>query len=252
VAPCPSCKERTGFPSFDGLCYECHKLRTTPKARLAHVPQLSIRYLMLWTFTTAAALFTLNLLRNRPDRWSPWEAAVIVPLAIAEGWVWMAMALIVWHKLQRTLWKLEPGEWLLVGPVGVAAALPLTLWMVGDAQWRPAAMAAFLTVWMVHGLALALYVRAAATQPADSFWTALHSINALGLLAPLSLVCGGFILIIYAVLLPPLGTLFLICAVVGDHRRRAAHHWLHCSGVGLYGIAISVALIVEVIALYAW
>ncbi|MCE9547624.1 MAG: hypothetical protein K8T25_19315 [Planctomycetia bacterium] len=84
--------------------------------RLPHVPRLSIQFLLAWTAVTAVLLGWMQSTNDL--RYSAYVPIPIMLLTVgflaAAGWQICGTALIVWHLVRRTLWPLEPGEWLSI------------------------------------------------------------------------------------------------------------------------------------------
>jgi hypothetical protein len=71
-------------------------------------------------------------------------------------------------------------------------------------------------------------------------WRTLHSTNMIAFLLP-----WCFPLLIFV---PPIATPSLVHCIRGDWLRGEPRHWLHYSGIALYGIVIAALLVLEVIA----
>lgn len=219
------------------------KVTTVATPRLDHVPQLSIRYLLLWTATTAMALLAFNLMGLGRIRLGAFDGFLLAALAIVVGWIWMALGIIGWHFAQRSLWKLEPGECLLLGPgCLMASVVPLTLMY---ARLQSSGGVAVLLFLIVQAFAWAFYLVGASAYQHSSVWSALHFVNGLALFSPVLVIVWPVALLVW-MLLPPVAFTLLAAAVLGDRSRHEPRHWLHFSGVALYGLGVLLLLLFEI------
>ena len=212
--------------------------------RLDHVPQLSIRYLLLWTATTAVALLVFNWLGMEGAKLGALAGLIIVALAIVVGWIWMALCIVGWHGARKSLWRLEPGECLLLGPGGLASsAILMALILSKDNR-----SASVLTVFLILATGWAFYLVRTSDFGHSSAWTLIHFANGLAVFSPVFLIVWPVALIVW-VLLPPVVLVTLIAAIVDDRRHQAPRHWLHWSGVALYSLVPLGLLGVEIFLL---
>ena len=161
---------------------------------------------------------------------------IIVALAIVVGWIWMALCIVGWHGARRSLWRLEPGECLLLGPGGLASSAILLVLMLSvdgrSASYRPAS---FVMVFPILATGWAFYLVRTSDFGHSSAWTLIHFANGLAVFSPVFLIVWPVAVIVW-VLLPPLLLVTLIAAIFDDRRHQAPRHWLHWSGVALYGL----------------
>lgn len=212
--------------------------------QLAHAPPLSIRYLLLWTATTALALLVFSLLGMKGTTLGPWAGILAVVAAIVVGWIWMAMVILGWHYMHRTLWDLEPGEWLLLVPGGVVSLVPLIA-LFGNLS-EHAWIAGILLMWMLSGIG-AVCAGAAAEGRGARHWTSVYWVNVVMFLTGVCAIAPP--LVIVWLVIPPLAVIFLIRGVFRDRRAAIPRHWLHFSGVALFGLAFAILLVIEVTAI---
>ena len=223
--------------------------------RLPHVPPLSILYLLAWTTATAAVLLVLTRwLRFGGD--TPLGIGLCALTATAFGWVYFGGLLILWHAVRRTLWPLEPGEWLILVAInvltvgiGLALAESLPRGPLGSSyqtilEWAaklsPAEFAAVSIVaavsqrqrrvWSALFWTLVLQWLSAYFLFAASAWLDL---GLFAFLKVLSTLIGGFATVL---------SILLLCAVITDWRRRQPRHWLHTSAAILFGLWLACML----------
>jgi hypothetical protein len=109
-----------------------HSPLAAPPTRLAHVPRLSIRYLLIWTAVTAVLLQCGRALELF-DSDLGWVTILAALFAAAAGLQLFGALLIGWHTVRRSRWPLEPGEWLVLALTNL-----LAVWLVIVVldQWR--------------------------------------------------------------------------------------------------------------------
>jgi len=214
------------------------------RRQLEHVPPLSIRYLLLWTATTALALLVFSLLGMEGAALGPWAGILAVLAAIVVGWIWMAMVILGWHFAHKTIWCLEPGEWLLLVPGGAVSLLPVFA-LLGTFMARDW-LAGLLMMWTLMCIG-AVGAGAAATSRRPTNWKGIYWVN---VFVFVSLVCAmAPPLAIAWLIIPPLAVVFLIRSVYRDRRAAIPRHWLHYSGVVLFGLAFGILLVIEVVGI---
>lgn len=246
------------------------------RARLPHVPRLSIGHFLFWTAVTAVVLGVLTQAFGATGSGAPVLAVLLLALAATVlGWLYSGALLIGWHAVRRTLWKLEPGEWLVLFLVNV-----LTVWgafgLWEEYRWSPIhshAVQVFLHLMgmemyefmnliykCIPGQFAAVLIAVIVSQRREKIWRALFLFAAILLLmiyvpiAAPDLVEDVFrgmsertgMLFFCLVLSALLG--LLMAGVARDRMNRVARHWLHWSGVGL--VALSLLLVVGTMAAY--
>jgi len=205
-----------------------------------HVPPLSIRYLLLWTATTAVALLVFNILGMQQARVGAWGGLLAVLAGMIVGWIWMSVAILSWHYWHKTLWILEPGERLLLVPGGLLSLL-LPLALIGSLS-ESAWLAVLVSMWILSGVG-ALYARAIVEGPGSDHWIGVYWINMVMFLTG---VCAmAPLLSIVGLVLPPLGFFLVIRGFYRDRREKVPRHWLHYSGAGLFSLALGVLVAME-------
>ncbi|MCE9545146.1 MAG: hypothetical protein K8T25_06470 [Planctomycetia bacterium] len=230
--------------------------------RLAHVPRLGIRHLLLWTALTALFLaVTTNGLNNSPPARPPdrqrWITVVSAIQALLGGASLTGCVLIGWHAIRRTLWPLEPGERLLL-------AFGLTYLMMVAFQWlcpRPlmsgmsVALAAYILTPVSCGAVI--FATQAVLGRRQPWWAAVlwigvaercvyaatflvFALNVFAFVEQRSLM--GSLMRIGAIVLRYLFSieatciaLALVAAIVVDARRGRKHRWLHWLGAAVLG-----------------
>jgi len=217
----------------------------TSKPRLPHVPRLTILHLLVLTALTSAIMvvFTHGLGISTTD---PISVAGSALSAMGVGWVYLGGLLILRHAVHRTLWPLEPGEWLILLAINVLTILGL--FGVGDsfAFWR--SQFQWLILLTPAEFAVAALVPTI-TQRRRPIWSALFGVIALACIVfygviyldrLLPLNYGALIAIglIYVSSFTSLALGLLIAGIVTDWRRAESRHWLHWSAVVPAGLAL--------------
>lgn len=231
-----------------------------PSQRLEHAPPLSIAYIMLATAVTAVVLTVMSQMLGVQARRMVWPVLAVGGVASLIGWMYTATLLLLWHAARRTLWRLEPGEWLLVclanavSMVIVVALLQETLgrggWSGGFAFRRQALNLAEL---IVPGAMAAVYLLSAAMQRQRWWWSAaMASAAILFLLFNAMYVRGGITPRAYYGLAWWYSIGVIVClagGVISDRSNRLSRHWVHWSGVGLTGMVALAFVVVTTLAL---
>jgi len=220
------------------LAEQRHLTRPQP-----HVPQLSIRYLLLWTTGTAVALLAFELLGMGKVRTLPLAGLSLVALAMVIGWLWMGTTIIVWHAARGTLWRVEPGEWLLTSAGSFSAALLVVgLFLSHPIRGGNPAAGAFLL--LLVPLAGAVFQGGVLTRSESKWWGVIHWAN----MAAYGILWFWPV----ALLLPPLVLPLLAVAAYGEYRDGRARHWHHYSGVAIYGLALLLLTLCELVYVTIW
>jgi hypothetical protein len=202
---------------------------------------LSIAYFMAWTAVTAVLLAVMTQTTDSMPRASPWLTAYIALQATLSGWIYFGGLLILWHAVRRTLWRLEPGEWLTLC-LANAFFLTLATQLLGRLliHWAGSSIYAWLSTLALFqiGAMAGGYVVAAVAQRRRPLWCGVFAIIGV---PPLLLMLLGWMRLLSnatptlaAVLFVAIAVglvLLLVGAIVGDRRRREPRHWLHWSGV---------------------
>lgn len=242
------------------------------RARLPHVPRLSIGYLLFLTAVTAGSLSLIRFLVGSPGRTAEVvNLARIVPGMLVFSWTASASLMIGWHAARRTLWPLEPGEWAVLAGFVTTGLFLAQIFAVHFAiefvitdnhtQHRtpnPVGLGErlqWLNLMQVVSVAIMTipYAAAAVAQRRRRWWLACFTLLA-GTLAGSSIVSLSvllsdtwnfqllrawsaveIVLVLAAVLLIPI-------AFVMDRRRREPRHWLHWSGVALTELFLALLL----------
>ena len=230
--------------------------------RLEHVPRLSIASLLLATTITAAILSLFQF--ANPSTKLAWDDVLMkTTMAIAFGWALFGGAIICWYRVRRTLWRLEPGEWLLLGVCGLVVAYIL-LWVasfffVNERSWLAEGVMLGLLVLIVVPL-----VAGAITQRRRRWWCALQFYLLLSAVLLITYIFwGGTILSLLSMAywyftgetidfdrMPETAIqacltvaayfpmALLTAGLVYDWRRHEPRHWLHWSGIALFGLSM--------------
>jgi len=236
------------------------------RIRLPHVPRLSIGYFLFWTAITAVVLGVLTQAFGATGSDVPVLAVFLFSLsATVLGWLYSGTLLIGWHAVRRTLWKLEPGEWLVLFLAnamtvwGAAGLWDKYRWRLVNSEMGPIfyhfigmEMYEFteLIYKCIPGQFAAVLVATIVFQRQEKVWRALFLLAAILLLliyvpiAAPDLVEDIFrgvservaMLFFCLVLSALLG--MLVAGVVRDRMNRLTRHWLHWSGVGLVGLLL--------------
>jgi len=228
---------------------------------------------MAWTAVTAAILaLSINWSYRQRMEALPWAMSIVSAIySTIVGWILLGSLRIGWHAVRRTLWPLEPGEWMLLGLLAVIMAN----WV--DAVWfaltfprrlaDPYQYETFQSLqwWrgirqvvLAAGVAMA-WIAIAALVWRQRLWAwaigagipamVLLVINLLFVKARwLNVVwLGGGVIAAYV----SLG--LILAASLGDWRHGVSRHWLHWSGVVLVTLALAaVALSITVGFLSQW
>ncbi|MCE9554757.1 MAG: hypothetical protein K8T91_15485 [Planctomycetes bacterium] len=216
--------------------------------RLPHVPKPTILYLMGWTATTAVVLAVLTqLYRVQTELNTPvWAVLLLALLATVLGWFYFGALFIVWHAVRRTLWRLEPGEWLILILTNCLTSFASLVFIANVV--KP------IEVWLRIGGALILVQLSLVMACAALFqrqrlpWRLLFALPAgMTFLCALVLVAAevletiaqdhailAAIVGVGAMLIPfPLCLGLLIAGILRDALRREKRHYLHWSGVAM-------------------
>lgn len=210
--------------------------------RLTHVPRLSIVHLLLLTSLAGVVLgltVSPGLGRNPLLNFNMISPRLLNAVALS------GMVLIVWYLLLRTLWPLEPGEWLVIA-AGLSALLNVMSNSPLAERTRPFFTIVSIPVLqgLVYGaVALPLLVRnrwwgavAAATA------TVIASHNFLAQMIP-------EFFFRYLPLIKSLPIVALVTtAILTDHRHQQRRHWLHYLGI----LLIAGWLICDATSWYWW
>jgi len=208
-----------------------------------HVPRFSIRYILLWTTATAVALLTFELLGMGKVRATPLAGLALVALAMVVGWLWMGMTVIVWHAVRGSLWRIEPGEWLLTSAGSFSAAL-LVVWLFLSNPVRGGDHAAGAYLLLLVPLAGAVFQGGVLTRSQSKTWGVIYWAN--------MAAYGVLWFWPVALLLPPVVFPLLVSAIRSEYRDGLARHWLHYSGVIIYGLALLVVIACELVMAVLW
>jgi hypothetical protein len=165
---------------------------------------------------------------------------LLIVFAAAFGWLLTGAGLILWHAARRTLWPLEPGEWLVLGgAVGFACRCGPTLESGYAYRIETAALVCIAVVFAVG----ASVQRNNLWWSATMLWLALATLPFIMPVAmypfvwtpPWPTYLGGEVVLL----------ILMTAGVIADHRRRRPRHWLHWSGVALLALtsAVSVAVL---------
>jgi hypothetical protein len=232
------------------------------RPRLSHVPRLSIVHFMAWTAITAVHLAAMRVLVGSLNTAGtpPVEVLIMAVSSTIAGWIYFCSLLVLWHAIRRTLWRLEPGEWLilcaalsfLASLVSRLANIVLSPGETFQESWFVwyRLLLTFELAWIGGG-----FVVAAMAQRHRAWWCAFHALCAVPLLITILAVWTNVAILpeTLVIFLWAANLLFLILvfvfANVGDRRRRAPRHWMHWSGVGLGGLMLLLLLGVSVVAL---
>jgi len=210
------------------------------RPRLPHVPRLSIGYLLFATAVTAAVFSAPSEFVEGPLRSSS-LAVIDYATRCLSGAILAGCFLIVWHAARKTLWPLEPGEWLVV-----VAGSSHVIWTVvhpflpdGTAElsnWYGGLLClVFLGMAMLR-VAVAAVIRPRAWMAVlllDAIvflWIVLYYAAMALMSSPLSFL-WTFGLVQYVEVLGGVAVLLL---VIRDWRRASPRHWLHWLGVGSF------------------
>jgi len=221
--------------------------------RLPHVPKPTILYLMGWTATTAVVLAVLTqLYQVQAEINAPaWVVLLLALLATVLGWFYFGALFILWHVVRRTLWRLEPGEWLVLllihslttyAGVSFLATVwePSEFWLrIGGAlilvqlSLVMACAALFQRQRLPWRLLFALpagltFLYALLILGADLLETVVSNHETL-----VSIVAVGFMTLPF-----PLCLGLLIAGIVRDALRREKRHYLHWSGVVMTSVVV--------------
>jgi len=225
--------------------------------RLSHVPRLTILHLLVLTALTSAVMvvFTHGLGVSTTD---PISVAGSALSASGVAWIYLGGLLILRHAAHRTLWPLEPGEWLILLAINVMTILGL----VGVAEnftfWRSQFQ------WLILLIPAEFSVAAlvpAVTLRKRRIWSALFCVIALACIVPYGTFFAAllpqsfrtFIMLVqvYIGIFASLLLGLIIAGIITDWRRGDARHWLHWSAVVPAGLALILMAGVAIIAFVA-
>jgi len=234
-------------------------IATAAQSPLPHVPRLSIGFLLLWTACTAVVLSVMPRLGYQAYPRHVLDFAIFIASAAIMGWLLAGGLLVLWHAARRTLWPMEPGEWLVVGAAstlvlraGEQMTYRLLLWL----NWRNPLEVIGVQSISLEAVALAgiaaVFVVGAIAQRRRIWWAAMLWAIVFATLPemmpramypfvwtpPWATYLGGMVLLL------SLAT----AGIVSDQRRREPRHWLHWSGVALFWLGS--ALIATILLLY--
>ncbi|MCE9554989.1 MAG: hypothetical protein K8T91_16665 [Planctomycetes bacterium] len=215
------------------------------QVRLSHVPRLSIGFLLLWTTSTAVVLAVMPTFGFPSYPRRVLDFAILIVSASVMGWVLAGALLVLWHAARRTLWPLEPGEWLVLGAagtlvlrVGEQLTYRLLRWLaLGDPFALISVQSISLETVALAGIAT-VFIAGAIAQRHRIWWSAMLWAIAFATLPemmpramypfvwtpPWATYLGGMILLL------TLAT----AGIISDWRRGEPRHWLHWSGVILF------------------
>jgi hypothetical protein len=214
---------------------------------LTHVPPFSIRYFLAWTALTAIALAALTRGLNLQVT-DPLAGTAIAVAAITLGWLWFGTLLIVWHAIARRLWRLEPGEWLILIACN-AATIWLVLFILHEqspiSARNPRPILALIAI-LAFGPCALLCLVAAIAQRRRPGWCALFVALTMIWFSPYVAMFAvsfsnskllpwfnGAAIMLFAV-----SVALLLHAPLDDLLRRKRRHWLHYSAIALIGMAM--------------
>jgi hypothetical protein len=176
------------------------------------------------------------------------DGLTAVATSMLMGWLYAGTAVILWHAVRRSVWMIEPGEWVIM----LVAVLATVLLAMDILQHG---------VLELHGrwderIRMLLLMPVACLMGAVSFvqrqrpgwcglFAALCCVLLLGVLSDLSRHLGrpwaaghqDAEPLVFAVLLFWALTM-LIRGVAGDLRRGEARHWLHWSAIVPLGVLL--------------
>ncbi|MCE9554987.1 MAG: hypothetical protein K8T91_16655 [Planctomycetes bacterium] len=227
-------------------------------SRLPHVPRLSIANLLFFTAVTAAVLSSPIELETSTPVPSMGEAVSSIFFRVMYGAGITGLFLIFWHTARRSLWPLEPGEWLVVAWGG-----SILLGLFQMTIQSPLNLAHILehpqiyrVIWVTVILLTASFEGAVAIGARRYPWWSVL----IGICAMWRLLWGiGFITMPMHDTLPWaysffryltryyfaqywVGLALLAMALIGDRKCALSRHWLHWLGVALLGITHVVVL----------
>ncbi|MCE9547625.1 MAG: hypothetical protein K8T25_19320 [Planctomycetia bacterium] len=194
----------------------------SPIARLPHVPRLSIRYLLAWTAVTAVVLGWMQTQWGNEVRGEMTIFAMMLRILFAAvaGWLLFGTLLIGWHKLRRTGWPLEPGEWLMlvltnVLTISFAFDLLDRLYGAREQTDHSSAIQVIVEIALV-GIMATILVAAGFTLRRRLSWCGLFAVLALSLLwvaSPYSYLSGSMMKHIDRVAPGEITAVFLAAAI---------------------------------------
>lgn len=249
---------------------------------LPHAPPLSTRYFFAWATVTAVILAVTTLALQSPvprSKSSPVPAmkapATLLRSALAVsvlGWVVCGALLIGRHAIRRNLWKLEPGEWivlflanlgLLWSVIMLVQQSPWFFVLIHDHGsrhefWEWLEIAKIAISWQSALVLLGV----AFVQQHRPLWRAMFALGGVEMalfylpLLPHRLIEGIYApfpriaAFVACVLMGTILALF-IAALIRDHRHHATRHWLHWSGVGIAALLLLWRFGIAVLTLFA-
>jgi hypothetical protein len=217
------------------------------RPRLPHVPRLTILHLLVLTALTSAVMvvFTHGLGVSTTD---PISVAASALSATGVAWIYLGGLLILRHAVHRTLWPLEPGEWLILLAINVLTILGLIGVAENFAFWR--SQFSWLVLLIPAEFAVAALVPAI-TQRRRRIWSALFGVIALACIVFYGVIYLDRLLLLnlsyYALIATGLTYVcgfaslalgLLIAGIVTDWRRGESRRWLHWSAVVPAGMAL--------------
>jgi len=179
-----------------------------------------------------------------------WAVLLLALLATVLGWFYFGALLILWHAVRRTLWRLEPGEWLILILTNCLTSLLgfglFSVWEVRDSVLQIGGAVILFQLSLVMACASLfqrqrLPWRLLFAMPAGiSFLFAMVILGADVLESVVSdheivsaIVAMGAMIIPF-----PLCLGLLIAGIIRDAFRREKRHYLHWSGVAMTGLLV--------------
>lgn len=230
-------------------------LSSPKRPRLQRVPQLGIRHLLGWTATTA---LVMGLLLGRV-RSVEWTLLLNVAMNAAIGFLAFGVLLIAWHAIRRTLWPLQPGEWLVMTTAAALSAgfgavvLVLIFYEFQQSRERDESIfggvfIALARMFCAGGTAVAVTcLIGAIAMRRFRLWSAMtlgvaivSALYAIQMFAESDVFFSPSEWLSRWHYLTMLGTiaLLLLLAVVNDWRRHEPRYWFHWCGVAVTGVVI--------------